>query len=253
MNLTPTESYDPMAGTLASMQKPDYRSLPSAANVPTPCYCIGPQPGEKLCPCALRAAADTYARAPDPWARGGAETPPDASPRLANAGSRGVSEPGVNVTILALDLGTKTGYALRRRDGRIAHGTQDFTPRKSWSEGQKWARYRAWLTETIREGQVHQVVYELVIRHEVKGRPLWDAAHAYGAFQAITHMVCDSFNVDAIGVNLATVKKSFTGSGRAKKADMVAEANARGFRPESDNDADALAILHWAVAQERKA
>ncbi|MFY1969587.1 hypothetical protein ACOTHT_30775 [Achromobacter xylosoxidans] len=161
--------------------------------------------------------------------------------------------PALNVNILALDLGTKTGFALRRRDGRIAHGTQDFTPRKSWSEGQKWARYRAWLIETIREGKVHQVVYELVIRHEVKGRPLWDAAHAYGAFQAITHMVCDSFNVDAIGVNLATVKKSFTGSGRAKKADMIAEANSRGFKPDTDNDADALAILHWAVAQERKA
>lgn len=192
---------------------------------------------------------------PNPWAEDA--TDPWARPELANLrnSSNSVSEeaPALNVNILALDLGTKTGYALRRRDGRIAHGTQDFTPRKSWSEGQKWARYRAWLIETIREGQVHQVVYELVIRHEVKGRPLWDAAHAYGAFQAITHMVCDSFNVDAIGVNLATVKKSFTGSGRAKKADMIAKANARGFRPESDNDADALAILHWAVAQERKA
>ncbi|AVG38354.1 hypothetical protein [Achromobacter insolitus] len=189
----------------------------------------------------------------DPWARDGAQTAPNASPRGANAGSTVAPSVGVNVNILALDLGTKTGYALRRRDGRIAHGTQDFTPRKSWSEGQKWARYRAWLTETIREGQVHRVVYELVVRHEAKGRPLWDAAHAYGAFQAITHMVCDGFNVDAIGVNLATVKKNFTGSGRAKKEDMMVQAKARGFRPETDNDADALAILHWAVAQERKA
>ncbi|WP_082886830.1 hypothetical protein [Achromobacter ruhlandii] len=188
-------------------------------------------------------ASDT----PDPWAR----------PELANLRNSSNSAPGaapaLNVNILALDLGTKLGWALLPRGGQITHGTQDFTPRKSWSEGQKWARYRAWLIETIREGQVHQVVYELVIRHEVKGRPLWDAAHAYGAFQAITHMVCDSFNVDAIGVNLATVKKSFTGNGRAKKADMIAEANARGYRPDSDNDADALAILHWAVAQERKA
>lgn len=105
----------------------------------------------------------------------------------------------------------------------------------------------------MRDEQIHRVAYELVIRHEVKGRPLWDAAHAYGAFQAITHMVCDSFNVDAIGVNLATVKKSFTGSGRAKKEDMMVQAKARGFKVVDDNDADALAILHWAVDQERKA
>ncbi len=236
-----TDAYDPMAGTLAKRAE--------ALAIVCGGYAV-PREGGGASP-----PPDNFARvedAADPWARDGAQTGPNESPSRANAGSGVAPLSGVNVNILALDLGTKTGYALRRRDGRIAHGTQDFTPRKSWSEGQKWARYRAWLIETIREGQVHQVVYELVIRHEVKGRPLWDAAHAYGAFQAITHMVCDSFNVDAIGVNLATVKKSFTGSGRAKKAGMVAEANARGFRPETDNDADALAILHWAVEQEGK-
>lgn len=220
-----TEAYDPMAGTLAGSY--------ARAGAPT------------------SESAKINIEPADPWARDGAQSSMIIPETFANAGSEVAPLVGVNVNILALDLGTKLGWAVRRRDARIAHGTQDFTPRKSWSEGQKWARYRAWLTETIRVGQVHQVVYELVIRHEAKGRPLWDAAHAYGAFQAITHMVCDGFNVDAIGVNLATVKKSFTGSGRAKKEDMLAQAKARGFRPESDNDADALAILHWAVAQER--
>lgn len=212
-------------------------------------------------------APDTYARATpptsdlekintdvsDPWARGGHETTPDASPRRANAGSTAATAPGVNVSILALDLGTKTGYAIRRRDGTCRHGTEVFTPRKSWSEGQKWARFRAWLGGVIHDEQIHRVVYEQVIRHEVKGRPLWDAAHAYGAFEAITHMVCDGFNIRAHGVNLATVKKSFTGSGRAKKEDMMLQAKARGFNVVDDNNADALAILHWAVDHERTA
>lgn len=39
--------------------------------------------------------ADTYARAPAPWARGGAETASDASPRRANAGSGVVPEAGM--------------------------------------------------------------------------------------------------------------------------------------------------------------
>lgn len=161
--------------------------------------------------------------------------------------------PSINICILALDLGTKTGFALRRRDGSTRHGTEVFTPRKSWSEGQKWARYRAWLAGVIHDEQIHRVVYEQVIRHEVKGRPVWDAAHAYGAFEAITHMVCDGFNIQAHGVNLSTVKKSFTGSGRAKKEDMMLQAKVRGFKVVDDNNADALAILHWAVAQERAA
>ncbi|AZY49603.1 hypothetical protein [Bordetella avium] len=171
----------------------------------------------------------------------------------AHVSSASIVVEKINIGILALDLGTKTGYALRRRDGRIVHGTESFQPRASWSAGQKWARYRAWLTAIIRDHNVQQVAYELVIRHEAKGRPLWDAAHAYGAFQAITFMVCDGFNIEPVGVNLATVKKSYTGSGLAKKKDMVAEAERRGFRPETDNDADALAILDWAVARERAA
>lgn len=223
MNASPnlTDPYDPMAGTLAGS------------------YARAGAPTAELAKINIEPA--------DPWAR-----PEIADFRNSESSGPG-AESGLNVNILALDLGTKTGFALRRRDGSTRHGTEVFTPRKSWSEGQKWARYRAWLAGFIHEEQIHRVVYELVIRHEVKGRPLWDAAHAYGAFQAITHMVCDGFNVTATGVNLATVKKSFTGSGRANKTDMIAEARARGFRPESDNDADALAILHWAVAQERKA
>ena len=175
----------------------------------------------------------------------------DPFPPMAAAPTSSVEK--INIAILALDLGTKTGWALRNRSGSIRCGTQSFTPKASWSEGQKWARYRAWLADTIREQQVHAVVFEQVIRHEVQGRPLWDAAHAYGAFEAITHMVCDQFNITAQGVNLTTVKKHFTGNGRAKKGDMIARAKALGFKPDTDNAADALGILDWAVAQERAA
>ena len=219
-----TDAYDPMAGTLART------AMQCAARGCDGCLVCRP------------AAPDSFARALD-----------EISNFQSSESSAPGAAPALNVNILALDLGTKTGYALRRRDGRVQHGTVNFTPRKGWSEGQKWVRYRAWLASIMRDEQIHRVAYELVIRHEVKGRPLWDAAHAYGAFQAITHMVCDSFNVDAIGVNLATVKKSFTGSGRAKKEDMMVQAKARGFKVVDDNDADALAILHWAVDQERKA
>lgn len=196
--------------------------------------------------------SDTYARA---GMFQDEQFPPLGKPERGTAIVPGVPAdvPGVNVCILALDLGTKTGYALRRRDGSTRHGTEVFTPRKSWSEGQKWARYRAWLAGVINDEKVHRVVYEQVIRHEVKGRPVWDAAHAYGAFEAITHMVCDGFNIQAHGVNLSTVKKSFTGSGRAKKEDVMLQAKARGFKVVDDNNADALAILHWAVDLERKA
>lgn len=268
-NLTPHSAdvaMDPMAGTLQTGRvvfAPDYRSLPSALDAPTPCHCIGPQPGEKLCPCALRAASDTFARAPgrptfdlekintdavDPWARDGAQTAPDASPRRANAGSTVAPSVGANVNILALDLGTKLGWAIRTRDGRVAHGTEAFTPRASWAPGQRWLRARSFLAELITSRQVHAIAYEDVKRHMGT-----DAAHAYGAFLCLVEMLADSHRLRLLPVGVKTIKKHWTGKGNADKGAMLAQARARGFRPETDNDADALAVLDWAVAQERAA
>ncbi|KDD38200.1 hypothetical protein, partial [Bordetella bronchiseptica] len=149
---------------------------------------------------------------------------------------------------LALDLGTKLGWAVRGRDGRISHGTEVFTPRASWSPGQRWLRARSFLVEVITQRQVHAIAYEDVKRHTGT-----DAAHAYGAFLCIVEMLADSHRLRLLPVGVGTIKKHWTGKGNADKADMIAEAKARGFRPETDNDADALAILSWAVAQERAA
>ena len=48
---------------------------------------------------------------------------------------------------------------------------------------------------------------------------------------------------------VGTIKKHATGKGNASKDEMVASARARGHAPTDDNEADALALLHWAVHQ----
>lgn len=198
-------------------------------------------------------------QAPGRLLQGGDQTRPNQPqpldfPEDWGGAQRTTSEPEkINIharNVLGLDLGTHTGWAIRRRDGTIRHGTESFVPRKSWGPGQKWKRYRSWLLELLNTEQIHAVTYELVIRHEVKGKALWDSAHAYGAFQAYTFEACESFNIVPEGVNLATVKKHWTGKGNADKTSMLAEAMRRGFRPVDDNAADALAILHFALQQE---
>lgn len=148
--------------------------------------------------------------------------------------------------ILALDLGTKCGYAVRRRDGSIIHGTEVFTPRKSWTPGQRWQRFRRWLAETVEREQVHAIAYERV----VFGHSSASASDVYGGFKALVEMAADAHRCELLDVAVPTVKKHFTGSGRADKAAMVAEAKRRGFRPDTDNAADALAVLSWACTQE---
>lgn len=154
----------------------------------------------------------------------------------------------INISILALDLGSKTGYALRRRDGTVIHGTENFTPRESWDEGQKWQRFCAWLSRTISDNNVTHISFEDVKRHG-PGQVL--AAHAYGGFRAMMAKVADQHRVTLHAVGVGQIKKHWTGSGIAKKPEMIAQAKVRGFHVVDDNNADALAILHLAVAREQ--
>jgi Holliday junction resolvasome RuvABC endonuclease subunit len=154
----------------------------------------------------------------------------------------------INTSILALDLANHTGYAVRRRDGKILHGVENFSPRASWSPGQRWQRFRSWLAETIVSHNINAIAYEVVI--QAQGRSSVAAGDVYGGFKAVMEMVADSHRLEIHPVHVATVKKTWTGNHMAKKPDMVIQAKARGFRVEDDNEADALAILHWAMAKE---
>jgi len=148
--------------------------------------------------------------------------------------------------ILALDLGTNTGYAVQRRDGSQRYGTVKYTKRKMEHPGHRWAEFRTWLSVLLETEQIHLVVYEDVRRHEGTM-----AAHVYGAFEALMQMGAVTRNIPVVPVGVGVVKKAWTGFGNASKAAMIDEARRRGFDPDTDNAADALAILHWAVVQEQ--
>ena len=48
---------------------------------------------------------------------------------------------------------------------------------------------------------------------------------------------------------IGTIKKHATGKGNAGKDEMIAAMRALDHGVTDDNEADALAILHWAIAQ----
>ena len=84
-----------------------------------------------------------------------------AVPLQALAG--GIPTPPV---ILALDLGQRTGWAVRNRDGAIASGVQEFRPGRFEGGGMIWLRFRAWLQEIDETSAgVGVVVFEEVRRH----------------------------------------------------------------------------------------
>ena len=148
-------------------------------------------------------------------------------------------------TILALDLGTQLGWALSGRDGHITSGSESFKPQRFEGGGFRYLRFKRWLTEVKQCADgIDQVVLEEVRRHAGV-----DAAHAYGGFLATLTAWCEHHQIPYQGVPVGTIKKHATGKGNAGKAEMIASAKARGFNPIDDNEADALALLDWALSQ----
>ena len=74
-----------------------------------------------------------------------------------------------------------------------------------------------------------------------------DAAHVYGGLMATLTAGPSCAACPTQGVPVGTIKRHATGKGNAPRQAMIAAARARGFSPADDNEADALAILHWAL------
>ena len=82
--------------------------------------------------------------------------------------------------LLALDLGTTTGWALRASDGLITSGTASFRPSRYDGGGMRYLRFTNWLTELDQlSGPIAAIWYEEVRRHVGT-----DAAHVYGGLMA---------------------------------------------------------------------
>ena len=146
-------------------------------------------------------------------------------------------------TILALDLGTTTGWALRTADGLFTSGTVSFRPSRYDGGGMRYLRFTNWLTELDQlSGPIAAIWYE-----EVRAHAGTDAAHVFGGLMATLTSWGELRGVPYAGVPVGTIKRHWAGKGNAPKQAMIAAARARGFAPADDNEADALAILHWAL------
>ncbi len=152
----------------------------------------------------------------------------------------------MNKTLLALDLGTTTGWALHARDGSITSGFASFKPQRFEGGGMRFLRFKRWLTEIKQSADgIDAVYFEEVRRHLGV-----DAAHAYGGFMAHLTAWCEHHQIPYQGIPVGTIKKHATGKGNASKDEMIAAARNLGHSPADDNEADALALLAYARSLE---
>src|SRR6478736_9146241 len=110
-------------------------------------------------------------------------------------------------TILALDLGTKTGWALSGAtyhdmpwpNHKKTHGVISFAnprPNRFEGGGMRYLRFRRWLTDClVGIDRIDEIYFEEVRRHLGV-----DASHAYGGFLAILTSWCEKYFIPYQGV-----------------------------------------------------
>jgi len=155
-----------------------------------------------------------------------------------------------HIRALALDMATKTGYAILE-NGAVRGGTFVVKRRKGRRnladehEGKEYADFADWLTRIVAKVQPQVIFYELpaMFKNPVTGyKPI--------AFRGFLLAEASRQGVPLQGYNISTVKKAATGNGHAKKPQMIAAAK-RDF-PHldivDDNMADALHVLAYGLA-----
>lgn len=149
------------------------------------------------------------------------------------------------INIIALDLGTVTGWAAKM-NGNLISGTETFRTDRFSGGGMRFLRFRRWFEEILGAINPTAVYYEEVRRHMST-----DAAHVYGGFMAALTSICEERSIPYCSIPVGTIKKHATGKGNASKDLMVSSARERWPDQDikDDNQADAIWILSTATAE----
>jgi hypothetical protein len=160
--------------------------------------------------------------------------------------------------LLALDLATVTGFALGDLNGIKVSGSRQF-PKTGNDIGWFADAFRTWLTTGLKRHKPEKVVYEQPIIHGDE-TTLATCRKLYGlAWQ--TELTCRDLKKAGVlrrefvveEVNIGDWRTHFLGRGyprerNACKAAVKQMCRVRGFLFEDDNEAEAIAILDYALA-----
>jgi Holliday junction resolvasome RuvABC endonuclease subunit len=145
--------------------------------------------------------------------------------------------------ILALDLGTTMGWATDIH-GSFDTGVNVFDVKRGESPGMRYLRFNGWLAQFAPDGwRPDLIVYEQT--HNRGGA----ATEVAAGFATRVQEFCARQRIEHAAVHSATLKKFATGKGNADKPAMVAAVARRWKAVIDDNEADAIALFHYALAE----
>lgn len=163
---------------------------------------------------------------------------------------------GEHYNALALDLGTSTGWAILCDDVIEATGQEYFPMDRDMGRKAAGNRLRNFLEFIKTFHYVDEIFYE----HNHRIQAGEKAVRVYYGMLGILEMVTAAADVNLIAIHTTTLKKGFTGNGRAQKEEIGRKCvelgwkNAvyRGNEVANHDEADAIALLfHVMWSRER--
>jgi crossover junction endodeoxyribonuclease RuvC len=140
--------------------------------------------------------------------------------------------------ILAVDMGTHTGIAMRRDGGQVIHQTAVFE--RGTHPGTRFKNFRSYLTNVLEaEGSIDRIIYEQI---SFTGKRVEVERVLFG-FEGNLVSWAALHRIPVVPVKIGELKKKATGKANAKKPGMIAKAEELGYHPRNDNEADALLLL----------
>jgi len=145
------------------------------------------------------------------------------------------------IRVLALDTATRTGWATN--SPAFESGFQDFDLKRGESSGMRFLRFTQWLDSMVAICKPTHLVWEQA--HHRGG-----AATEVGVGLSTRCLEAAArYNLEHTTIHTGTLKKWATTSGAASKQQMITAAVRFSNKIVSDdNEADAICILHWALA-----
>lgn len=137
--------------------------------------------------------------------------------------------------VLALDIATNTGWCTS-----TASGTWHLSPRKDESRGMRLVRFRSKLKEICQLEEIKLIVFEQLATYSKF--PNFVASE----MQGVLKLFCEENQIEYKSYAPTAIKKWGTGKGNAGKDLMIEAAKKFKNEIESDDEADAVILYHFA-------
>lgn len=149
---------------------------------------------------------------------------------------------------LAFDLGTKTGWAVGNKFWLSSSGVINLNERGRFSP-RGFSLFQAHVGALIAKYQADDLVIGVEKPHN---GPYFHATHILFGLLGVLEATCQTAGRKLDLYSPATIKKYWTGNGRAGKPEMMKETRRLGFEPEDHNESDAIALLYLISGVKRE-